>query len=77
MKKVPALLLSGILCLTTAGCGLIPGYGEDKKLREQAMELSKNLGDDIRSGKISLNGKEYTFPMELPELLNDGWRIIT
>lgn len=75
MKKLTVLLLSGMLCFIATGCNLMPTNGVNEAEKEQAVELSKNLGDNIRSGKISINETEYTFPMEMEDFLTNGWEV--
>lgn len=47
----------------------------DKKDDKDEKESSSSIGDDIESGKLLIDGKEYSFPSDIADWTGDGWHI--
>lgn len=73
MKKILAITLCGLLCLTTTACSA--GSGQQQKVAEEAKKAAEAISTDIKSGEFIIYGKSYTFPMKASEFINDGWHI--
>lgn len=69
MKKILIMLLCAILCVQLTACG---GSKNDTKWAEEGSEL---LDSDIRSGEFVLDGKLYSFPMDLSDWIDNGWHV--
>ncbi|MDE6313664.1 MAG: hypothetical protein K2M46_08610 [Lachnospiraceae bacterium] len=74
MKKILVLAMCGMLCFASTGCNM--GSGEDKEAA-RIQELASNISTDIKSGEFLLDNVKYSFPMNLQELLDNGWTIST
>lgn len=72
MKKILVLAMCGMLCFASTGCTM---ENTEEKEAEQIQELASNISTDIKSGEFVLEGVKYTFPMDLKELLDNGWSI--
>ncbi|MBQ3600062.1 MAG: hypothetical protein II992_02530 [Lachnospiraceae bacterium] len=74
MKRLLTMILCAYLCCTVAGCSYAK-LEEQEQNKEELKEAAKELGDDIKSGMIQLDGKTYTFPMDISVFLDNGWEI--
>ena len=74
MKRLLTMILCAYLCCIAAGCSYAK-LEEQEQNKEELKEAAKELGDDIKSGMIQLDGKTYTFPMDISVFLDNGWEI--
>lgn len=72
MKKILVLAMCGMLCFASTGCTV---ENKDDKEAARVQELASDISTDIKSGEFLLKGIKYSFPMELKELLDNGWHV--
>lgn len=72
MKKILVLAMCGMLCFASTGCTV---ENKDDKEGARVQELASDISTDIKSGEFLLKGVKYSFPMELKELLDNGWHV--
>ena len=68
MKKLLMLLLSAVMCVQLTACSFM----EDTKWVDEGAAL---MGTELTSNQFVLDGKLYTFPMDMQEWLDNGWHI--
>lgn len=79
MKKTLILLLIGIMVLTT-GCSNKSGNTESKSegkevVNEENVKHSEDLGDDLYSFELLINGDKFMLPCDYKDLSDKGWNI--
>ncbi len=68
MKKLLMLLLSAVMCMQITACSFM----EDTKWVDEGAALMES---ELISSQFVLDGKVYTFPMDMQEWLDNGWHI--
>lgn len=72
LKKAFVATMCFTMCISFASCG---AKKDEKRAEKDIASDAKKMDEDITSGQFVLDGKVYSFPMKLSELLNDGWHI--